>query len=122
VGVRHLFIVYADGDPRDRELVRHALVEAGVGVQAYSSAAAALDVCRERVPDAALFDLSPPFDGLETARALRNDPTTMHVRLVALTRFGTWELRTKAFEAGFDEFMVKPAPLDNLLRALDDAA
>ncbi len=79
----------------------------------------AIELCRQIKPDVVLLDLNmPDLDGLATARAVRRDPKLAHLRLVALTGRGTWELRRKAIEAGFDEFLVKPVPVATLIKAL----
>lgn len=111
-------IVYADGNVRVREAVSNALIELGVDVRACATDPEAVALCRAAMPDALLLALGPPFDGLETARAVRRDPALAHLRLVAMTGHGTWDLRMKALEAGFDEFLVRPAPPDALLRAI----
>jgi len=122
MGSPHLSIVYADVNVRVREVVSSALVERGVDVRACATDAQAIALCREALPDAVLLDLRPPgFEGLETARAVRRDPSLTHLRLVAMTGYGTWELRTRALEAGFDEFVIKPAPADALIRALQSS-
>ncbi len=39
---------------------------------------------------------------------MRRDPGGLKVVLIALTGYGTAADRAKAFEAGFDEFLIKP--------------
>jgi CheY-like chemotaxis protein len=123
MGSLRFSIVYADDDELVRDVVTQTLVEEGVDVHSCGGGAEALELCRQLEPDAVLLDLNmPELDGLETARAIRRDPKIAHLRLVALTGRGTWELRRKAIEAGFDEFLVKPVPAETLLRALRPAA
>jgi CheY-like chemotaxis protein len=123
VGSSRFAIVYADDDALVRDVVTQALVEEGVDVHACEGGAEALVLCRELGPDAVLLDLNmPELDGLATARAIRRDPRLTHLRLVALTGRGTWELRRKAIDAGFDEFLVKPVPIATLIAALRPAA
>jgi len=123
VGSLRFSIVYADDDALVRDVVTQALVEEGVDVHACEGGAEALELCRQIGPDAVLLDLNmPDLDGLATARAVRRDPKVAHLRLVALTGRGTWELRRKAIEAGFDEFLVKPVPVATLIKALRPAA
>jgi CheY-like chemotaxis protein len=123
VGTLRFSIVYADDDALVRDVVTQTLVEEGVDVHACEGGAEALELCRQLDPDAVLLDLNmPDLDGLETARAIRRDPKLTHLRLVALTGRGTWELRRKAIEAGFDEFLVKPVPVATLITALRPAA
>ena len=119
----HFSIVYADDDANARTVLKDALAERGIDVRTCESGPDAIALCRERTPDAALLSIDPPRDdAFETARALRSDPATAQIRLVALTGRGTWDLRTKALEVGFDEFVVKPVPVESLLRALRAAA
>jgi CheY-like chemotaxis protein len=123
MGTLRFSIVYADDDDLVREVVTQALVEEGIDVHSCEGGAEALELCRQIEPDAVLLDLNmPDLDGLETARAIRRDPKITHLRLIALTGRGTWELRRKAIEAGFDEFLVKPVPVATLIRALRPAA
>ena len=74
-------------------------------------------------PDAAIVDIGlPGFDGYEVARRVRATAQGTAVRLVALTGYGQDEDRKAAFDAGFDDFLVKPADLEALLRILGSVA
>ncbi len=81
--------------------------------------AAALAEC----PAAALVDIGlPGIDGYEVARRLRRDPATRGIRLIALTGYGLAEDQRRVLEAGFDQHLVKPVGMDQLLEALAPAA
>jgi two-component system CheB/CheR fusion protein len=70
-------------------------------------------------PDVVLCDIGlPDLDGWGVARALRQNPTTAHLRLLALTGYGTDEDRRRSREAGFDHHFVKPADPAQLLPLL----
>ncbi|CAN7438593.1 response regulator [Massilia sp. LjRoot122] len=70
-------------------------------------------------PAAALVDIGlPGIDGYEVARRLRRDPATRHIRLIALTGYGLAEDKRRVMEAGFDQHLVKPVSMDQLLEAL----
>jgi len=90
------------------------------------SGAEGLRMALSVAPDVALVDIGlPDLDGYEVARRLREDPATRHIRLVALTGYGTVEDRRRALAAGFDEHLAKPvelASLEALLRSLPAAA
>src|SRR5262245_39967482 len=67
-------------------------------------------------PDCVLCDIGlPDLDGYGVARALRQDPTTARVRLVALTGYGSDKDREYARQAGFDVHLTKPASPDVLM-------
>ncbi len=70
-------------------------------------------------PAAALVDIGlPGIDGYEVARRLRQDPATCDIRLIALTGYGLAEDHRRVMEAGFDQHLVKPVSMDQLLEAL----
>jgi CheY-like chemotaxis protein len=58
------------------------------------------------------------MDGYAVARALRADPRTQAMRLVALTGYGSARDRDEALAAGFDIHLTKPISLDRLLEVL----
>ena len=73
---------------------------------------------RER-PEVMLLDIGlPDIDGHELARRLRASNETASATLVALTGYGQSEDRDRAYQAGFDRHLVKPADLSELLRIL----
>ncbi|MEW6763693.1 MAG: ATP-binding protein [Pseudomonadota bacterium] len=73
---------------------------------------------RER-PEVMLLDIGlPDIDGHELARRLRASPETADATLVALTGYGQSDDRDRAYEAGFNRHLVKPADLSELLRIL----
>jgi CheY-like chemotaxis protein len=62
-------------------------------------------------PQAIVCDIGlPGLDGYGVARAVRQTPATAHIRLIALTGYGSDDDRRRAREAGFDFHLVKPAP------------
>jgi len=66
-----------------------------------------------------LLDIGlPKMNGYDLARALRARPSLRSLRLIALTGYGRGPDRQRAYDAGFDEHFVKPAPLDELLARL----
>ncbi len=114
-------------DNRDtRELLCEALVNAGFECQSTGDGASGLALVDNIAPDIALIDLGlPGIDGFEVARRLRSNPKHAHVFLVALTGYGQLADRANAFHAGFDEHLVKPVRIEQLLpllRRTDDDA
>jgi PAS domain S-box-containing protein len=69
-------------------------------------------------PDIALLDIGlPGLNGYELARRLRQDASTRHTVLVAVTGWGQHEDRRRSAQAGFDHHLVKPVDPPHL-RAL----
>lgn len=75
----------------------------------------ALDAAARIRPDVILLDIGlPEVDGYEIARHLRKCLEFSSVRLVALTGYGGAEHRSRAMQAGFDAYLVKPIDFDTL--------
>jgi len=97
------------------------LLEA-MGHDVYDSAdgAAAIADAARLEPDVALIDIGlPGLDGYEVARRIRAAGGT--ARLVALSGYARDEDKRRAFQAGFDEHLTKPALPDELDRVLKGA-
>jgi DNA-binding response OmpR family regulator len=68
----------------------------------------ALSVALAFDPDIVILDIGlPDISGYEVARVLRKRSHRMHI--VALTGWGAIEDRVRAFAAGFDQHVTKPA-------------
>lgn len=88
------------------------------------SGAQALDEARSFQPDIAILDIGlPDLSGYELARALRSDAAGRPLYLAAMTGWGQPEDRARAFAAGFDTHVLKPADaqkLREILKAADE--
>jgi two-component system CheB/CheR fusion protein len=83
---------------------------AGHEVLVAHSGADALEIARDFRPQVIFLDVGMPgMDGYDTARQLRAMGGLEDTLLVALTGYGQESDRQHACEAGFDEFLVKPA-------------
>jgi CheY-like chemotaxis protein/anti-sigma regulatory factor (Ser/Thr protein kinase) len=66
-------------------------------------------------PELILVDIGlPEMDGYQVAKALRANPETCHIHLIALTGYGLEEDRLRSLEAGFDLHLVKPIQAEDL--------
>ena len=74
----------------------------------------------ERVrPDVVLMDIRMPvMDGLEATKRLMASPATSGVRVIVITTFDLDEYVFAALRAGASGFLLKDAPLDELLAAI----
>ena len=71
---------------------------------------AAIDAVMDKAIDIAFVDVGlPGVNGYEVARRIRAVAPGRGISLIALTGYGTEEDRRRAFEAGFDEHLIKPA-------------
>ena len=66
-------------------------------------------------PTTVLMDIGMPrTNGYELCRVLRGSAETQHARMVAVTGYSSTEMRQRASEAGFDDYLLKPVDLETL--------
>ena len=102
-------ILIVEDEPAIREMVAFALRKAGMDPVHAADARAAQGMIAERVPDLILLDwMLPGTSGLELARRLRKEELTRGVPIIMLTARGEETDRVGGFEAGVDDYVVKP--------------
>jgi CheY-like chemotaxis protein len=80
----------------------------------------ALSFAIDQLPDVVFSDLEMPrLNGYELARQIRTHSGGKSPLLVALSGYSRLEDQTRAREAGFDHFLVKPAMLSDLEKVFD---
>jgi signal transduction histidine kinase len=93
----------------------------GHEVTVASSGPEGLEEARKVRPEVVLCDLDlPGMSGYEVARALRQDPATGSVRLIAVSDYGQEEDQRQALASGFTRVLLKPVDPDGLQRLLAD--
>jgi CheY-like chemotaxis protein len=95
----------------------------GHEVEVAHTGRAGVEAARAWQPDVLLCDLGlPEMDGFEVAAALRQDPTTTDLRMIAITGYGRPEDRLRSQEAGFELHLTKPVDPRDLQLLLADAS
>ncbi len=107
-------------DNEDGVMMLDMLLSAlGYRVASTSSARDGLRRAEAEAPDVCILDIGlPDLDGFALARALRAGERTRHATLIALSGYGQDTDRAKAFDAGFDQYYVKPVDAEALAAAL----
>jgi signal transduction histidine kinase/CheY-like chemotaxis protein len=78
-----------------------------------------LKAARELRPDAILCDIGlPEFDGYKVVQQLRQEPGLHRVFLIGISGYGQEHDKERAWEAGFDAYLVKPIDLSEVERLL----
>jgi DNA-binding NarL/FixJ family response regulator len=114
--------VIADDHPAVLEAVAEFVAHGGIEIVGRASdGEEALALIEQRRPDVALVDVRmPKLGGIELARrAKRSVPETA---VVLYTGYGDRALLTEALDAGVAGFVLKEAPMDDVLRALRTVA
>lgn len=105
---RPLILVVEDYDDA-REMYRDYLEHCGFRVETAQDGREALEKARRLTPQLVLMDLSlPGIDGWEATRALKADPATAHLTIVALSAHAPAAEGQQARAAGGDGFIAKP--------------
>jgi signal transduction histidine kinase len=115
---RRVLIVEDNDDARD--MLKTWLVLQGHEVLEAANGADGVKLLMSQCPEVAFIDIGlPVMDGYEVARRARRH-TARTTRLVALTGYGQAEDRRRSFEAGFDDFVVKPVDPARLTEILGE--
>ena len=110
-------VLIVDDDPAIRALLVEALTDAGYETISACDGVAGLALAQSEHPAVVLMDLMMPrLDGPSAIRALRADPRTALLRVIAMSA-GT-RLRERASEFDADSLLTKPFELDTLFNEI----
>jgi len=102
-------ILVVDDSATARAFVKATLVRFGLQVVEASSGPEALTILAAQPVDVVVSDvLMPDMDGYELVRRIRKDPRLGAVPVLLLTSQGDVADKVAGFEAGADDYMVKP--------------
>ncbi len=104
----------------DDQMEVRRLVEITLRVEDYQilqaeSGEKAIEIVKTEKPDLIIMDIMMPggMNGLEATRILKNDPETKDSIIIMLTAKGQEADRENGFEAGADDYFIKPfSPLE----------
>lgn len=114
-----LTVLAVDDSRTIRDLLQHALSEAGVTVTLASDGIEGLERLRDMVPDAIISDINMPrLDGFGFIEAVRRIDALRAVPILVLTTEAAPELRARARAAGATGWIVKPFEPAKLVKAL----
>lgn len=79
-----------------------------------------IEIARASLPDMILMDINlPGISGIQALKILRQDPTTAHIPVVALSANAIPRDIRKGLEAGFFRYLTKPINLVEFMDTLD---
>jgi signal transduction histidine kinase/DNA-binding response OmpR family regulator/HPt (histidine-containing phosphotransfer) domain-containing protein len=114
-------ILIAEDNQINAQLLLKMLQSEGHKADVVTDGLAVLEAVRETTYDLILMDCQmPEMDGDEVTRKINSNSRQYHVPalIVAITADTTDQTRTRCFESGMDDFLVKPIRLDKLRKGL----
>ncbi|HAC40516.1 MAG TPA: hypothetical protein DCF48_02955 [Rikenellaceae bacterium] len=109
-------VLAVDDIPLNLVLVQKMLSRFNFRMRTASGGQEALDAVATEKPDLILLDLMMPgIDGFEVIRRLREDPATSDIQIVILSALNSNEDVIKGFNAGANDFIMKPIIMEKLL-------
>lgn len=115
-------ILIVDDQSAVRRLVEMTLVVEDYRILQAESGEKAIEIAKAEKPELIIMDIMMPgrIDGLQATRILKNDPDTKDITIIMLTAKGQETDKEKGYEAGADDYFIKPfSPLE-LIRKVEE--
>lgn len=113
-------ILLVEDNEMNRDMLSRRLQRKGYEVQIAIDGEQGVAMARAEPPDLILMDMSlPVMDGWEATRALKADPRTSAVPVIALTAHAMAGDHERCIAAGCDDYDTKPVELARLLGKIE---
>jgi signal transduction histidine kinase/CheY-like chemotaxis protein len=114
-------ILLVDDNPSNLELTRMILTAGGYRVEVATDGQEGLLKAKELKPSLILMDIQlPGMDGLTATRALKSDPDTAGIKVVALTANAMKGTKEEALQAGCIGYIPKPIDVKRFVRDITE--
>lgn len=112
-------ILITEDNEKSRKLMREVLRVTGYQTLETETAEQGIRLAQESRPALILMDLQlPGMDGIAALAALRGDPRTKAIPVIAVTASAMSHQRPKILAAGFDGYQTKPINLREFLQVV----
>jgi CheY-like chemotaxis protein len=112
-------ILLVEDNEMNADMLSRRLIKAGHEVHLARDGEQAVSMTTSLLPDLVLMDISLPlFDGCEATRRIRANPATQSTQVMALTAHALPFERTRAIEAGCNDYDTKPVDFERLQRKI----
>ena len=110
-------ILVVEDNPNNLDMLTRRLQARGYLTLSAVDGAEAIEKAQHDHPDLIVMDLSlPKVSGWDASRALKADPATHDIPIIALSAHALKSDEQKALEAGCNSFQTKPVDMDQLLQ------
>lgn len=112
-------VLIVDDNFANRELCKAIFINSAIEVFEAENGQQALDIANKEIPDLILMDLRMPvMNGFEATKILKANKATKHIPVFAITASHQIILEKDSDKTIFDEFMLKPVNLVELVKLL----
>jgi CheY-like chemotaxis protein len=113
-------ILLVEDNEMNRDMLSRRLARKGYDVVIAFDGGAGLAMARSEAPDLILMDMSlPVMDGWTATQEIKQDASTRHIPVIALTAHAMASDRDRALAAGCDDYDTKPIELPRLLGKIE---
>ena len=114
-------LLYIEDDAANLVLVERIIARrCDLKLLSAKNGAIGVQMARQHLPDTILMDIRlPDISGIDTFEILRNDATTAHIPVIALSSYAFPDDIQKATEAGFFHYLTKPFKIEELMDTIN---
>lgn len=113
-------IVRLSDRPEDSGIPTHLLRQRGYGIQTLSDTQPNWSAIANLQPHAIIIDTRTAEQGYELCRQLRGQPALQSIPVLMMSSLQSASDRVKAFKIGASDYVVSPAPAEEILARLDN--
>ena len=107
--MKKISVLLVEDDPSIKDIVKYNLDSLKFNFHACEKSEEALEFCDTNLPDIIIIDwMLPGMSGISLSKTLRKRKDTFEIPLIMLTARSDEEDRIKGFEAGIDDYIIKP--------------
>ncbi|HWE53790.1 MAG TPA: PAS domain S-box protein [Bryobacteraceae bacterium] len=116
-------LLYVEDNPANLSLIRQLIARRpGIRLLTAGDGDLGIRIARASQPDVILMDINlPGISGIEALKILREDPSTSHIPVVALSANAMPRDIEKGMDAGFFRYLTKPIRVDAFMETLQIA-
>ncbi len=112
-------ILLVEDNEVNRDMLSRRLAKRGYELSIAIDGAEAVAMAKSESPDLILMDMSlPVMHGWDATRALKGDPDTSSIPVIALTAHAMAGDRERAIKVGCDDYETKPIDFPRLLEKM----
>jgi PAS domain S-box-containing protein len=116
-------LLYVEDNPANMELVEELIARfPDIGLVTAVNGTLGIEIARATLPEVILMDINlPGINGIKALKILREDPTTAHIPVIALSANAMTRDIEEGLEAGFFRYLTKPIQINEFMDTLKEA-